>query len=95
MKLKVTFYKPTGKLAYEGIVDVGDMKPYKDDVLKIVCDKQNVIMQGQERYFHIVIKNAEELTPEESKAGLFCNRLYLAETNDSHIKRLKNQNNIF
>ena len=79
MKLKVNFYKTTGKWAYGGIVDVGDMKPYCDDVLKIVCEKQNIITKGHERDFHIVVDNAEKLTPEEGKAGLFCNRLYLAE----------------
>ena len=77
VKLKVVFYKQTGKWAYEGIVDVGDMKPYKDDVLQAIRDNQDIIIKGHEKDFHIVVDNAEELTPEEGKAGLFCKRLYL------------------
>jgi hypothetical protein len=77
MLLQVDFYKDTGKWYEGGTVDVGDARPYvTGEIEQALVDKQDILTEGWQGGFYVVVNNATELTSEESQAGLFCMRLY-------------------
>ncbi len=63
MKIRVDFYKDTGKWHDGGIVDIGDT-PGQDThaVAQAIVDHQNIIGDGwqSESYFYVVVGNVDD-----------------------------------
>lgn len=76
MLLQVDFYKESGKWYTGGTVDVGDAKPYvKYEIEQAIVNNQEMLFDGWQGNYYVVVNNATELTLEEAVAGLFCMRL--------------------
>jgi hypothetical protein len=76
MKIRVTFFKLGGKFYETGIVDVGDARLFNGGIPQAIVNNQQILVEGWQGHYHVVVENDHELTPEESVAGEFCLRLF-------------------
>lgn len=67
MKLKVTFYKTTGKYYEEGFVTVDPEKIHDRDFVLEIIKNQKIV--GHPEGFYMVVEDTDE-------DGPFCQRLY-------------------
>lgn len=56
LTIRVDFFKPSGKWAYGGEVNVGQARLWKGDIPQAVVDNQNIIYDGwQDRAEYLVV----------------------------------------
>lgn len=63
MKIRVDFYKPSGKWYTGGLVEIGDAKLWDKNFLDIVWENQDHLQKNYRDYWTIVIND----DPEEEK----------------------------
>ena len=73
MKVKVNFYKSTGKWYAGGIVDIGTVATWDSGAVKqAIVDNQRELMDGWQGQYYVVVDNV-------SDDDDFCMRLYVTE----------------
>ena len=73
MKVKVNFYKQSGKWYAGGIVDIGNVSVHSTNALEqAIVDNQGILMDGWQGQYYVVVDNV-------SDDDDFCMRLYVAK----------------
>lgn len=60
MKIRVDWYKPSGKWYAGGEVEVDDSRLYFDDFLQKIVDNQNELIDGWQGGYDVVTSDTEE-----------------------------------
>lgn len=60
MKIQVDFYKPSGKWYAGGEVEIGDAKPYDDDLLYIIWENQQILTSKHSKYYTVVTNDTPD-----------------------------------
>ena len=63
MKIRVDFYKPSGKWYEGGEVKIGEARLWKGDLPQAIINNQNILFDGwqNEEYYYVVTDDIPEL----------------------------------
>lgn len=85
-KLRVTFYKKTGKLAYEAVATTNKYS-FEDGFKQAIVDTQDGINDGWQGEFFVIVQNYNPDYDVENEP--FVNRLYMPEDLVGIVKTAK------
>lgn len=62
MKIRVDFFRESGKWYEGGIVDIGDAKLWKGDIQQAIVDNQEILKDGWQNqdYFYVTTRDLPE-----------------------------------
>lgn len=71
MKIRVDWFKPSGKWYAGGEVEIGDLYLFDDELKQAIVDNQNHIGEGWQGYYDVVTSDTEENWRDESYTKFF------------------------
>lgn len=75
MKVNVNLYKPSGKWAYGGVVDVDERFPlWSSEHRQDLVDKQDIVADGAFANYTVVVSHRDDYDDDPSQ--YFCQALY-------------------
>lgn len=75
MKVNVNLFKPSGKWAYGGVVDVDERYPcWSDEHLQDLVDKQDFVVDGTFKHYDVVVTHRDDY--DQDPSSYFCQAMW-------------------